>query len=102
MSSVAVVGVGCRLPEAECPKKFWELLSKGRCALSPVPADRWNAEELYASGKVASKLGGFLQQVSGFDPEAFGVPVPYALYLHLMRILTQIDVKCCHRSEKPS
>ena len=75
--SHAIIGLGCRLPGAESPQDFWALLSKGESAVSNVPADRWDADELHKTGKIASRVGGFLKRVDLFDPEAFGVPVKY-------------------------
>ncbi len=40
--AVAIVGVGCLLPGAHTVQAFWDLLSSGRDAESPLPAGRWN------------------------------------------------------------
>ncbi|MGW4056660.1 beta-ketoacyl synthase N-terminal-like domain-containing protein [Amycolatopsis sp. NPDC004747] len=63
---VAVVGLGCRFPGADGPAEFWDLLSSGRDAVRTAPAGRWDAD-------AAPVLGGFLDDVAGFDAEHFGI-----------------------------
>ncbi|NSL43589.1 polyketide synthase, partial [Streptomyces sp. 8P21H-1] len=76
--AVAVVGVSCRLPGARNPRAFWELLRDGRSGITDVPADRWDARWLLsadpaAPGGIATTRGGFLEDVSGFDADFFGI-----------------------------
>ncbi|GAA4544859.1 type I polyketide synthase [Streptomyces collinus] len=73
---IAVVGLSCRLPGAGNPEAFWELLSTGASAITPVPADRLRP----ASGEAAPagtapglRHGGFLQSVDTFDAGFFGI-----------------------------
>ncbi|KDN17362.1 type I polyketide synthase [Amycolatopsis rifamycinica] len=63
---VAVVGLGCRFPGADGPGEFWDLLRDGRDAVRTAPPGRWSAE-------AAPVLGGFLDDVAGFDAEHFGI-----------------------------
>ncbi|MCV7005415.1 type I polyketide synthase [Mycobacterium gordonae] len=76
---IAVVGIGCRFPgEVVGPDSFWDLLVQGRNAISPVPADRWDAEEFYdpdplTPGHMTTKWGGFVPDIAGFDAEFFGI-----------------------------
>ncbi|MBD2257782.1 type I polyketide synthase [Pseudanabaena sp. FACHB-2040] len=82
---IAIVGLGCRLPGAENPRAFWQLLCEGHDAVREVPPDRWDVETFYdedpaAPGKSYCRWGGFLDQVDQFDPEFFGIApreVPY-------------------------
>jgi len=77
--SLAVVGIGCRLPGGvDGPDAFWRLLSDGVDAVTEVPADRWDAAAVYdpdpeAPGKAYTRWGGFLEGVDGFDPRLFGI-----------------------------
>ncbi|MFJ8594968.1 type I polyketide synthase [Streptomyces sp. NPDC093598] len=73
---IAVVGLSCRLPGAGDPEAFWELLSTGTSAITPVPADRWQS----ATGDAAPdgtepglRRGGFLERVDTFDAAFFGI-----------------------------
>ena len=76
---VAVVGIGCRFPgNANGPQSFWELLVNAGDAITEVPADRWDAEAFYspdslAPGRMTTKWGGFVSDVTGFDADFFGI-----------------------------
>ncbi|MGW5468826.1 type I polyketide synthase [Streptomyces chartreusis] len=68
---IAVVGLSCRLPGAGNPEEFWELLSTGTSAITPVPEDRWQtAPEDTGPGL---RHGGFLDRVDTFDAGFFGI-----------------------------
>jgi phthiocerol/phenolphthiocerol synthesis type-I polyketide synthase D len=80
---IAVVGIGCRLPGGAVgtlggPGSFWEFLADGRDAITDVPDGRWDAfdDGTWQAADVlarASKRGGFLGDVAGFDAEFFGI-----------------------------
>ncbi|WP_410674302.1 beta-ketoacyl synthase N-terminal-like domain-containing protein [Amycolatopsis sp. cmx-4-68] len=63
---VAVVGLGCRWPGADGLDAYWDLLRIGRDAVRSAPPGRWSAD-------AAPVLGGFLDDVAGFDAEHFGI-----------------------------
>ena len=75
---VAIVGMGCRIPGADSPAQFWQILRNGVCAVREVPADRWDADAWYdpdpaATARSATKQGGFLDRIDEFDSEYFGI-----------------------------
>lgn len=76
---IAIVGIGCRFPGGvHDPAGLWTLLMSGVDAITEVPADRWDAGDLYdpdplAAGKASSRWGGFLDDVEGFDAAFFGI-----------------------------
>ncbi|MFG2533156.1 SDR family NAD(P)-dependent oxidoreductase, partial [Streptomyces sp. NPDC048516] len=77
-TAVAVVGISCRLPQADGPEAFWQLLRGGQSAVSRPLDDRWPQEAPWAdragadaSGRV--RRGGFLESVDGFDAGFFGI-----------------------------
>ncbi|MDP7702942.1 type I polyketide synthase [Mycobacterium sp. TY815] len=76
---IAVVGIGCRFPGGVTgPDSFWDLLVEGRDAISPVPADRWDAEAFFdpdplTPGHMTTRWGGFVPDIAGFDAEFFGI-----------------------------
>lgn len=83
---IAIVGLGCRLPGADNPQAFWQLLCEGRDAVQEVPLDRWPMADLYdadpaAAGKSYCRWGGFLSQVDQFDPAFFGIAPREAPYI---------------------
>jgi len=44
---VAIVGLGCRFPQARDPVSFWDLVRDGRLAFAEVPASRWNHARIF-------------------------------------------------------
>lgn len=75
---LAVIGLGCRVPGADDPDAFWELLLEGRDEVREVPPDRWEAERWYdpdpaTPGRASTRWGGFLGEVRGFDAAFFGI-----------------------------
>lgn len=76
---IAIVGMGCRFPGGiDSPDAYWRFLLEGHEAIREVPADRWNADDWFdtdpnADGKMSVKLGGFLDDISGFDAASFGI-----------------------------
>ena len=39
---IAIVGLGCRFPEARDPLGYWELIRTGKVAFRPIPPSRWD------------------------------------------------------------
>ena len=70
---IAIVGIGCRLPaHVDSPATLWTALLEGVDAVREMPADRWNAAD-WNLAQPASRRGGFLDDVTGFDAEFFGI-----------------------------
>jgi acyl transferase domain-containing protein/acyl carrier protein len=68
---IAIVGMSCRYPGGvETPDQLWDLLAGERDAAGPVPAGR---------GWDPSAVGGFLDDVAGFDAAFFGISPREAL-----------------------
>lgn len=76
---VAVIGMGCRFPGGvDSPESFWDNLVNGRCAISKIPPQRWDADRYYdpspdAPGKINTVYGGFIDDVEWFEPAFFGI-----------------------------
>ncbi|MFI7672095.1 beta-ketoacyl synthase N-terminal-like domain-containing protein [Actinophytocola sp. NPDC049390] len=76
---LAVVGMACRFAGgADSPERFWELLVNSRDAISEIPEERWAAyaeasPENAAALRETTRFGGFLDDITGFDAEFFGV-----------------------------
>ncbi|GAA4532067.1 beta-ketoacyl synthase N-terminal-like domain-containing protein [Amycolatopsis samaneae] len=76
---IAVIGVGCRLPGGvRGPDELWRLLMAAESAISKVPDGRWeqfghdSPEQAEALART-TRWGGFLDSVSAFDAEFFGI-----------------------------
>ncbi|MFG2628157.1 SDR family NAD(P)-dependent oxidoreductase [Streptomyces sp. NPDC048473] len=82
LEPLAVVGIGCRFPNAEGPGQFWRLLREGTDVVGPIPADRWDPA-VYRDAAPAGPAGfgqtvpmraGLLDTpVDEFDPLFFGI-----------------------------
>ena len=86
MQPIAVVGIGCRFPQANSPEAYWQLIKAGRQAITDVPRDRWQAEAFYdpdhrRQGKMNSCKGGFLEEIDRFDADFFGISAEEACHI---------------------
>lgn len=78
-TSVAVIGMACRLPGGiDSPQRLWEALLRGDDLVGEIPADRWDANVYYdpepgVPGRSVSRWGAFLDDVGGFDCDFFGL-----------------------------
>lgn len=76
--ALAIIGMACRLPGADSPEEFWQLLRDKRVTTRPLPAGRWEGfavKEGSGAGCVTTLRGGFLDEseVSRFDADFFGI-----------------------------
>ncbi|MEK8110137.1 type I polyketide synthase [Micromonospora sp. M12] len=70
-TSVAVIGMACRVPGADSIEELWELLADGQHAIRAVPAERSALGYRFDEGTVVH--GGFIDGVDAFDPIFFGI-----------------------------
>ncbi|WP_285762087.1 SDR family NAD(P)-dependent oxidoreductase, partial [Nocardiopsis ansamitocini] len=77
---IAIVGMGCRFPGGVAsPEDLWRLVAGGGEVLSAFPTDRgWDLEALFdadpdRAGTSYVRVGGFLEDVAGFDAGFFGI-----------------------------
>ena len=73
---LAVVGIGCRFPDASGPDEYWDLLNHGRSA-ETVAGDRWDeslkAEHVKQPGHITANRVGWLDGIDQFDASFFGI-----------------------------
>ncbi|MCZ0978188.1 beta-ketoacyl synthase N-terminal-like domain-containing protein [Streptomyces diastatochromogenes] len=77
-TAIAVIGMGCRFPQARGVEEFWDNLVANRDCVTPVPPERFDitpfwAEESGVPGRTASRHGGFLDDPFHFDAGFFGI-----------------------------
>lgn len=76
---IAVVGIGCRFPgRVRNADEYWQLLLDEKDAVREVPADRWSGEAFYdrdagRPGHLRTRDGGYLDDVTSFDAQFFGI-----------------------------
>jgi myxalamid-type polyketide synthase MxaE and MxaD len=76
---IAIIGMGCRFPHgANSPQAFWEALRAGRDGVTEIPPERWDADAYFdpdpqKAGKISTRWGGFLDNVTNFDARFFGI-----------------------------
>ena len=76
---IAIIGMGCRYPGGVTdPASFWSMLVEGIDGVGEVGNARWNSAEYFdadpdAPGKMYSRWGGLLDDVTGFDNGFFNI-----------------------------
>ena len=71
---IAIIGLGCVLPDAPDVKRFWDNVLAGRSSIREVPKERWDPALYYSTDKslpdaTYTKIGGFVldDNFSGLD-----------------------------------
>ncbi|OLF07340.1 hypothetical protein BLA60_27600 [Actinophytocola xinjiangensis] len=92
---IAVVGIGCRLPGGVgSPEQLWELVARGRDAITPFPTDRG-----WRTAADAPSAGGFIDGATDFDPELFGISRREALAMDpQQRVLLETSWEALERA----
>ncbi len=76
--AIALVGLGCILPDAPNPAAFWNNLVAKCYSITEVPPERWSAKDYYdpdplAPDKTYSKIGGWVRGFE-FDWKQYRLP----------------------------
>ncbi|MFI0975922.1 type I polyketide synthase [Streptomyces sp. NPDC021093] len=104
---IAIVGMGCRFPQARGIEAYWRLLEGNVDAVSLIPGDRFDLAEHCVSvgesaggaasgvvaepGKSVSRHGGFLDDLYRFDAGFFGISAREAATMDpQQRLLLQV------------
>ncbi|MFE2379411.1 type I polyketide synthase [Streptomyces sp. NPDC059398] len=96
---IAIVGMACHYPGGVAgPDDLWNLLSTGGDAISGFPDDRgWDL--VAPEGSPDGAVGGFVQDVSGFDAGFFGISPREALAMDpQQRLLLETSWEALERS----
>ena len=82
---IAIIGLSCRFPQAQDAQGFWRLLTAGRSAITRLPDER---RRLLAGSEEQRLLrpehpywGGYLEDITLFDAQFFGITPREALYM---------------------
>src|SRR5258708_7799235 len=77
VENVALVGIGCKFPgKIDAPERFWAALLNREDLVTEVPRERWDVDahfsaDVGAAGRIATRRGGFVADIEGFDPAFF-------------------------------
>jgi Beta-ketoacyl synthase, N-terminal domain len=105
---IAIVGMGCRFPGAATPDEYWAVLRDGVDAITETPIERWDAEALFdadpeAAGRVAIRVGGFVEGIDRFDATYFGIaPREAALMDPQQRLLLEVAIEAFEDGGQPT
>ncbi|SIQ59269.1 Acyl transferase domain-containing protein [Rhizobium sp. RU20A] len=94
--TVEIIGRACVAPGAQTPAELFGLLRRGECAVTEVPADRWEKArfwhpEMGVAGKTYTFRAGVLDSIYAFDAGAFGMSQREAMYMDpQQRVLVQL------------
>lgn len=77
-TAIAVVGIGCRFPDADDAHVFWTNLLAGRQSFIPVPRKRWDHRAYFSTSqrdvdKTWTPHGAFIDDVESFAALHFGI-----------------------------
>ena len=95
---IAIISMACKIPGADSPDEFWDILVNEKDLITEIPIDRWDYKSIYdpqkgTLDKIYSKWGGFLKHVDGFDADYFKINESDALCMdpqqRIMLELTQ-------------
>lgn len=94
---IAIIGMSCKLPGANNPEQFWNLVMRAKGQIKEIPEDRWSITDFYSAdpkekNKIHSKWGGFLDAVQ-FDPIEFGIPPQSLSSIDPAQLLALVCVK---------
>ncbi len=94
---IAIIGLSCKLPGANNPEQFWDLITRSREQIKEIPEERWSIKDFYSAdsketNKIHSKWGGFLDAVQ-FDPIEFGIPPQSLASIDPAQLLALVCVK---------
>ncbi|KAI1824887.1 reducing type I polyketide synthase 10 [Xylaria intraflava] len=107
---IAICGLACRLPgDSSSPKRFWDLISKGRSAQCDIPKSRFDVDSFYhpagadRPGSMKMKGGYFIQEdVRQFDNSFFGINNLEATYMDpQQRKLLEVVFECLENAGVP-
>ncbi len=77
-ADIAIVGMGCRFPQAAHLGEYWRNITDGRVCFSDIPAERWNHALFYdpsprAIDKTYARKVGLLDDVRSFSAMHYGL-----------------------------
>ncbi|KAH8691174.1 hypothetical protein BGW36DRAFT_438695 [Talaromyces proteolyticus] len=72
-STIAVIGMACRYPEADSVDELWELIYEGKSVSPRTPEDRFNVSNICREPKDNALWSNFIRQPDVFDHRFFHI-----------------------------
>ncbi|MEK3686077.1 AprA-related methyltransferase [Paenibacillus sp. FSL R10-2736] len=105
-NGIAIVAAACRFPGGVSNlDELWELLQEGRNAVGRMPAGRWEWPDSVDTAQSHRGIdrGGFLDDVSGFDPSFFRISPKEAEWIDpQQRLLLELAWECFEHAGYPA
>jgi 8-amino-7-oxononanoate synthase len=75
---IAIVGVGCRFPQADDAAAYWKNIEEARACFTDIPRDRWDHRAYFSPNqrdldKAWTSRGGFIEGYKKFPALHFGI-----------------------------
>lgn len=75
---IAIIGVGCRFPQADDAAQYWRNISESRACFTDIPRDRWDHRTFFNANqreidKAWTASGGFINGFKKFPALHFGI-----------------------------
>lgn len=74
---IAIIGMSCRVPQANNLNEFWQLLCQGKNVITSIPDERWtllkDTDEIAQRDTHLNYWGGYLNSIEEFDAYFFGI-----------------------------
>lgn len=88
---LAIIGMSCKIPGANNPEEFWDMLNEERDMVGEIPKDRWDWRDYPG----VSKWGAFVEDIAEFDSLFFGISPAEAIYMSPeQRLMMQYVWEC--------
>jgi polyketide synthase PksM len=75
---IAIIGIDGVFPQSSNIDEFWTNLEQEKDLITEIPPDRWDWKEIYGNPRTEMNktniiYGGFMKEISKFDPLFFGI-----------------------------
>jgi len=105
--TVEIIGYAAVSPGAQSAQQLFDLLRRGKCAVTEVPADRWDHSRFWhpspgVAGKTYTFAAGVVENIDAFDARLFGLSRREAMAMDpQQRLLLSVTWRALEDSNLP-
>jgi len=101
---IAIIGIGCRFPGIDSAESFWRVLRDEIETVCEYPGGRIDLiDSVYFGTEIATRRGGFLQDLAGFDARFFEISSREARLLDpQQRLLLEVSWEAIENAGVPA